>query len=183
MNALKTYSVSLNIVSGTLDLGKLHAAIAASNAVFGLSGLNLDGDIISVLGGSISDEAALDAVVSAHEAVCLSDLKVKKNAVIDARTQELIAQGFTFDGHGFSLSPAAQMNWSGLKTFETLLTWPVKVTASGDVEYSLAQANLIPFVGTALGTVAAHYTSGRALKLQVNACETAAQVEAVVDSR
>lgn len=121
--------------------------------------------------------------VSDHTALTLAQMKANKNASIDARTQALISNGFAFDGHGFSLSPAAQMNWSGLKTFEAILTWPVKVTANGDVEYPLAQANLIPFVGTALGTVAAHYTSGRVLKLLVNACTTEAQVEAVMDSR
>lgn len=117
-----------------------------------------------------------------YETVTLGE-KEAKNTLIDTRTQELIAQGFAFDGHVFSLSPAAQMNWSGLKTFEALLAWPVKITANGDLEYSLAQANLVPFVGTALGTIAAHYTSGRALKLQVNAATTQAEIDAVVDDR
>jgi len=50
-------------------------------------------------------------------------MKIKKNKMIDARTDELI-QAFSFDGQSFSLSVAAQVNWIGLVVMKDALTWP-----------------------------------------------------------
>lgn len=118
----------------------------------------------------------------AYTASLLSD-KAAKNAEIDARTQEIISGGFTFDGHVFSLSIRAQTNWLGLLTLKDLFAWPCNVTTDDDLQYSLALANLIPFIGTGSGTVASAISSGRALKLQVNAAETLEEIDAVTDSR
>ncbi|HSG29084.1 MAG TPA: hypothetical protein VLA34_11435, partial [Candidatus Krumholzibacterium sp.] len=92
-----------------------------------------------------------------------------KNGAIDKRTQELIAEGFSFDGKTFSMSANAQRNWIALRANSDLLTWPVSITTIDDDEYSLSLANLPAFEGAGMAAGAGHYNSGRALKLQVNA--------------
>lgn len=113
----------------------------------------------------------------------LATAKATKIGTVDARTGQLIGVGFTFDNTQFSLSANAQINWVGMKTLESLITWPLNITTITDGEYSLSQANLNSFVGTAKGSVQAHLDSGRALKVQINACTTLAAVAAITDTR
>lgn len=117
------------------------------------------------------------------EVPVLDELKAQRNGEIDQKTAALIAQGFLFDSKVFSLSIYAQSNWTNLKNLEELLTWPVDVTTITDEEYSLSQANMPAFVGTAAATIQAHYDSGRALKLQINAASTKAEIDAIIDNR
>jgi hypothetical protein len=109
--------------------------------------------------------------------------KKRKIIAIDTRTDQLIKQGFAFDGQQFSLSLNAQVNWLGLKTLEAVMTWPVNVATLNSDQYSLAQANLIPFVGTAAATVQARLDSGRTLKVSLNNATTQAELDAVLDNR
>ena len=108
---------------------------------------------------------------------------LERNAEIDTRTQELILGGFTFDSQVFSLSERAQINWTGLRTMEDVLTWPVSITTMADSAYSLTQANLVPFLGTGLAVKQSHLDSGRALKIQINAAVDEAAIDAVIDTR
>lgn len=170
-----------NLPAGGVNSDILLAEIVASGSVTSPS-VTVGNDKLTI-GGTVTNQSTLDAVIAAHDPSPLSVYKAAKNAAIDAKTQALIRQGFTFDGRSFSLSVNAQMNWSGLKTFEGLLSWPVAITTNDDSEYSLSQANLTAFTGTGLGTVSAHYGSGRALKLQVNAATSKTEVDAVVDNR
>lgn len=118
----------------------------------------------------------------------LADVKRDKNALIDARTRELIGAGFTHDGHHFSLSDQAQMNIVGLKTpiDAGWVTFPhaMSTTDDNDPEYVLADVAAYTAVyAAAVGTVKAHTDSGRTLKKAVAAAETIADVAAVVDER
>lgn len=114
----------------------------------------------------------------------LVEYKQLKNSLIDNKTQELIHNnGFAFDSKNFSMSTDAQANWIGLKSMEALLTFPVEITTSTDEAYSLTQANLNAFCGTALATKQAHLDSGRAIKIQVNTCTTEIEIDAVEDNR
>jgi len=176
-----TYSLSSDFPSG-VDLGILHEYVKDSGLVSEFSTIQIVGDSV-VINGSCSDKPALDALIANYADKVLVVAKGKKCADIDTRTRELIGQGFTFDGQVFSLSPAAQRNWSGLKTFESIITWPTKISTIDDGEYELDQANLAPFTGLGVGTVITHYASGRALKIQANAAGTVGDVEAVIDSR
>jgi len=115
--------------------------------------------------------------------ITLETNKKAKIECIDLRTATLIAGGFSFDGNTFSLSQNAQINWVGLKTLESVLTWPVNITTKGDNQYSLEQADLDTFMGTGLAAKQAHLDSGRALKIQVNAAADQAALDAVVDNR
>lgn len=176
-----TYSVA-NDLSGAVNSDKLISEITASGAVSPFNGVQVQGDVLTVM-GTILNQSALDAVIHAHVATSLIDLQTAKNLAIDERTEAIIAQGFTFDSSLFSLSLEAQMNWMGLLALQTLFSWPINVTTLDNKQYSLALSNLTAFIGVGSGTVAAAIGSGRALKLAVNAATDAAGVAAVVDSR
>jgi hypothetical protein len=152
------------------------------------SGSVLDPDILVSGGevevfGEIVDLTALEAIISNHEANPLSARKAAKIAAIDSRTDDLIRQGFAFDGKNFSLSTEAQGNWTALFVFKDILSWPIPVTTNDDEEYSLTLENLPSFCLSAAGVVNAAISSGRALKIAANAATTIAELDAVVDNR
>lgn len=121
-------------------------------------------------------EAELDGIF-------LSEAKKGRLSEVDTKTVQLISGGFTFDGNQFSLSQAAQINWVGLKSLKSLMAWPVNITTLNDGEYALAQANLDSFIGTGKFVVQSHLDSGRALKSQILATTTIAELDAVEDNR
>ena len=107
---------------------------------------------------------------------------------IDNKTNQLIAQGFQFDGNTFSLSLNAQNNFMGIKvaTDGGLLTeadYPYEITTLDDKTYLLQWFNKELFFGAVLNAVATHLSSGRALKAQVNSSETQEQLDLVIDNR
>ena len=112
--------------------------------------------------------------------------KAEKIAEIDARTVELIEAGFDYNGEHFSMSPAAQMNWTQLQVHNITgaVTFPVGVSTSDDGEYQLQDAaDFVGFITAIAGLKIASYDGGRVLKLQVKAATTLAEVAAVVDNR
>ena len=115
--------------------------------------------------------------------ISLEQAQLSKIQAIDFRTVQLISVGFTYDGKEFSLSTNAQVNWIGMKTLESLISWPLNITTKKDNQHSLPQTELNTFVGTAKGVVQSHLDSGRALKVATNACTTVAEVDAIVDNR
>jgi len=114
---------------------------------------------------------------------CLSIQKMDKIKLIDDKTVTLIDNGFVFDGETFSLSSKAQMNWLGLKSLQSLLTFPINITTMADTSYSLTEANLDLFVTTASGTVQYYLDSGRSIKSQVSAAATEADLLTIQDLR
>lgn len=113
----------------------------------------------------------------------LEEKKRSRIIQIDIRTQCIIAEGFTFDSHQFSLSIPAQINWSGILLFKDLLSWPMNVTTLDDQEYSLTMDNLLYFMGSGTSVIKNAVDSGRALKLQVRAATSQAELDDVVDDR
>jgi hypothetical protein len=185
-----TYSIQDDFPDHVVDSSKLTADVRASSIEIDLVGVNTAGDvcdIVFVAALSPTDEATLDSVVAAH-AVALYIAKRTKQGQIDIRTQELISEGFIYDGHRFSLSDQAQMNIVGLKTPIDMgwVTFPHKMSTTEEdtPEYEVADANAFNAVyAQAVGTVKAHMDSGRALKKLVAACTTVAEVDAVEDTR
>lgn len=105
---------------------------------------------------------------------------------IDNRTQELINNGFDFDGRNFSLSSNAQQNWTALATLNNsgMLTFPLAVTTANDDEYEFDnQTEFLQFIGTAFSTVNGHIASGRALKVAVRDAQNQTQLDAIIDNR
>lgn len=114
----------------------------------------------------------------------LDEYKKIKKTSIDIKTRELILSGFTYDNVLFSSSETAQRNWMALDQFKAFHSYPVSVTTEDDNSYSFATAEEISnFVLTAVGTINYHYSTGRALKIQVNVATDLSGVDAVVDNR
>jgi len=68
---VKSYSIADDFTSG-VNLPKLSAETSASGAVAGFDGINIDGDVVDVLGYALSDEVVLDALIAAHDTTDLA---------------------------------------------------------------------------------------------------------------
>jgi hypothetical protein len=131
--------------------------------------------------------SAYDAWV---DATSLSTIKAAKFAAIDERTVDLIRRGFEFppgSGQRFSLSNEAQSLLLGAyqSRNDPLFTYPISwntLDDSGVLEIPDAET-LHLFYLQATGTVRARRDSGTALKSQVRAATTTAEVAAVEDTR
>jgi hypothetical protein len=152
------------------------------SAVVGLSVeyWKLDGD--EVLAMSTLERAEVEASL-------LTPFKVIRLEQIDARTEELIAQGFTHAGKNFSLSIAAQIKWTGAYELRAFFTaadaFPFIVNTIGDDEaYSVTdEAELAQIYQTIGVTVLTVLGGDAALKIAVRAATTVAELNAVVDTR
>lgn len=118
------------------------------------------------------------------------NLQVLKNAkikAIDARTDQLIAAGFTFASKQFSLTLSSQSKMIGTHQVKDnpSLTYPIRWNTIDDEDYLdiIDAATLDGFYLTGLGTIRAHLDSGTSLKDQVRAAATVDDVLAVVDTR
>ena len=112
----------------------------------------------------------------------LEELKSYRCIEIDVRTQELIAQGFTFDGHTFSMSTNAQINWSNFPNLPDGL-FPLTVMDKNDAVYVLALADKLNFYLSALNFKNTQLQSGSVLKGEVKAAIDAPAVNAIIDNR
>ena len=187
----KTYTLAVSGVEA-VSIGSLIAELGAlsvltpgefhvhhtESTVF----VHADGGLLDAEWGEVR------AAVLAHDepASALAEAKKARFQAIDARTGELIAGGFTFEGKTFSLSLAAQTSLIGLSTAKNNpLTWPQPWSTKDDSEvYVIADvATFESFYMAAFGTVKAHRTSGATLKGQVSAASDLAGVSAVVDTR
>ncbi len=115
----------------------------------------------------------------------LDSHKKKKCEEIDARTRELIAQGFEFDGKVFSLSDSAQSN---LKTIQSLIDKDLldpqsPLSTINDELYMLSKEDAQAFVAAGYNGVMVPKIQGTVLKGQVMACTTAEQIDSIIDNR
>jgi hypothetical protein len=130
------------------------------------------GDDISTMG-----QAAIDTVRS------------RKLGEIDLKTNQIIAQGFTYDSVQFSLSLEAQSNFQGMKMAADagLLTYPVEVSTKDNAngaKYDLADTSAVTaFYVAGVTAVQAALAGGRAFKIMVQQATTVAEIEAVIDNR
>lgn len=178
-----TYSISGNTATGKVNLGKLTQEIIDAGLGGVLTGINTQGDTLDIHTSGDFDQGTLDAVVGAHVAVSLTDLKTAKCRLIDDRTDEIIATGFTFDSHSFSLSAEAQRNWLGVYALREILTFPLTVTTQPAGIYSLTSENLTGFITGAFSKVAYAITTGQILKVSILTASDQATLDAIVDSR
>ena len=142
----------------------------------------LSGAEVTILNGAVAAESG-DAE--------LALVKEAKFAAIDAHTQGLIGEGFLFDTKVFSLSSNAQSYWNGIGNLisNNMLVeptdFPLVINSLDDATtYSLQTiAQCLQFFGAASATVKNRLESGTALKDQVRAATTVAEVNAIVDNR
>lgn len=118
-----------------------------------------------------------------YNALILNDNKNRKNVKIDEKTQQLISQGFMFNGEYFSLSQSAQINWLGLKILQDTIIWPLQITTKNGDIYSLVEANLMHFLSISNATIQMHLNSGRTLKTTINKTITQTELDAIKDER
>lgn len=113
----------------------------------------------------------------------IRDHKTLRNSDVDDRTKELLAEGFRFDGHTFSMSLEAQTNWQWIAIYRPSLTFPLEISAADGTVYPLTGPNVAGFLAAysthLLGTLAA----GHALRKQVNQAKTKVDLDKVRDSR
>ena len=104
---------------------------------------------------------------------------------VDIRTQTLIAEGFTHASKIFSLSLAAQINWTNAGLNPTALIYPYRVSTKDDLDFhDFADATEMQIAyGVALTIKANHLTAGADLKKDINDATTQAALDAVVDTR
>ncbi len=113
----------------------------------------------------------------------LAEYKQLKLNDINKRTDELIAQGFTFDSKQFGLDVNRRLDWLGLEVLKSSLTFPKTIISMDGSGYSIAEADVINFILTGAGVYKGHIASGGSLKAQVLAATDEAGVDAVVDNR
>ncbi len=132
-------------------------------------------------------DAELPGWVLSEDALDLA--KAEKVAAIDSRTSELIKRGFEYAEKRFSMSDAAQRNWTALAAglANDMISFPMPVSTVDEASHMLKSANeLKAFLGAYLMYQAnpdEPLGSGRALKELVAAAEAVGEVEAIVDDR
>ena len=134
----------------------------------------------------------LNGVVTAESGGAeLALVKAAKFSAIDSRTEELILEGFSFAAKVFSLSSNAQSYWNGLANLisNNMLVEPtdfpiiLNTLTDGSTHSLQTITECLQFFGTASGTVKGRLESGTALKTEVRAATTVAEVNAIVDNR
>ena len=96
------------------------------------------------------------------------DRQYKKDWV-DADTQRLILQGFVFNGSTFPLDESSRNDYTGLKTLEGAVVWPVVLPTLPSGYYTLTDSNLNGFLLAGLTVYRGYRESGRLLKDQLDA--------------
>ena len=112
----------------------------------------------------------------------LDELKNIRYAEIDMNTQYLITQGFAFDGHTFSMSLTAQINWSAFPNLPDAL-FPLTIIDITESPYVCSLANKMNFYYSALNGKNGYLQSGGVLKATIKACVDEACVTAIIDNR
>ena len=143
------------------------------------------------LAGADSDNLTVDGgVVRALTAqeIETRDFPIRraaKIAAIDARTEELLESGtFSYASKTFSHSAAQRAEVDDIKADPTQASYPYTVLTTAGAEHALAdQAAGLAYYRAGRAAVRSIRIGGTALKAQVWACTTVAQVEFVVDAR
>ncbi len=120
----------------------------------------------------------------------IAPLQTSRMDEIDLKTRELIAGGFTYppnSGQVFSLSLRSQAKIIATHNarVDPLLRFPQRWNTNDNkgVVTIPSKEGLHAFYMTAMGTVRIHLDSGTALKDQIRAATTRAEVDAVIDNR
>jgi hypothetical protein len=138
---------------------------------------------------SADEIAAIDDLIAAHKPA-LHLAKQTKVAAIDQRTKALIDEGFEFppsSGQIFSLSTSAQVVLLALEAArgDPLFAYPVVYnTKDESAVIKLDDSDGVhAFFVTAIGACRGHLDSGTAIKNEVRAASSVAEVNAIVDPR
>jgi hypothetical protein len=125
-----------------------------------------------------------------NDASLLDMLKTNRYQMVDARTKELIAQGFEFpasSGKIISMSVESQMRILGCEVAKDFpeMTYPIEWQTMDDNDYvSIADsATMHGMFLTGLGTLRARIDSGTAIKQSLADATTKTALDAIHDTR
>lgn len=116
------------------------------------------------------------------DGMTIKQAKQEKFGLIDAKTQELIFQGFAFAGLHWSLSINAQINWSNLPKMPEF-AFPLNMQDMDGTDYVLSYEERMNFYYTSMAVKNTHLQSGNALKTQVSELTTIEEILNFVDPR
>ncbi len=184
------YDYVRTLVSGEYDINqKIHSAVktALPGKSFTVEMLATNARFYFDIALSGADKTILDDTVQAYIDVDFVDeYREQRKTLTDIKTSALIEDGFTYDSVLFSQSAFAQHNWLGLfvKKADINYTGGKKVSTMDGSQYSIPdQTEMTNFWNAGQDAKEAHYDSGRAIKLQLNAATTIAAIDAIVDNR
>lgn len=114
--------------------------------------------------------------------------KANKKAAIDANTSRIRDRdGLAYAGERFAMNEGAKLNWTGLLAASAMLPLPMSILTIDDKPFALADKNaLMGFLMAVMAYDTARgspVTSGRELRMMVEAAQTVEEVEAIVDDR
>jgi hypothetical protein len=127
-------------------------------------------------------DAEKDAVDASQRPAALLD----KLLAIDTKTREIIHRGFIHDTKMFSLSIAAQLNWSRLRLRHAtdIISYPVTVSTRSSEDYAIAdEAALIAFFVALDTTIESILATGRTHRATVRALVRCGDIFEWIDPR
>lgn len=189
--AVYTYSITLfpdQIIDPDAFLAELFA-LAFADRIDYLNTSDNGFEIGTNVDLSTSELADIDVLIAAHKPA-LHLAKQAKVTAIDQRTKALIDEGFEFppsSGQVFSLSASAQVVLLALEAArgDPLFAYPVVYnTKDESAVINLDNSDGVhAFFLTAIGVCRGRLDSGTAIKNEVRAATTVAEVNAIVDPR
>ena len=133
------------------------------------------------------DKLLLDGVIAAHRdsAHWLPDVKQAKFKAIDAKTDAMVARGFTHQGVVYELYLEAQIRLLSMLVLKDNLPYPILYNSKDDsTVLDLNGPNdVIGLAFAAIGSIKWILDSGTAQKSAVRAATTVEEVNAIVDPR
>ncbi len=181
---MKTYFYEIRT-----DSGQLITALEsrqANNSDELLIDLDLDYNLTESLGDGnwkvfVSD--ASEELLNLKLSASLQEEKDKAYIKIDAKTEEIIARGFEFDGHTFSLSIPAQMNWSEMHSNKDLLIFPMSISTINSNQYSLVYDKIESFWAAGATVTQTRVQEGAAIKKLIHDSVSKSEVKDIEDNR
>jgi hypothetical protein len=167
---------------------RLHDAIIAVCPILGVCS-NKQGDPSAVridFDPAASDEqkAAAQTVVAAFDWFDFAGYQRAALAAIDARTAELLADGWTYAGKQFALDPASATIWLGVMVSAAALTYPLEIGCVDHSTYNLTgTGDVQAWYAAGVTRMQTIQTGGVNLKAAIAAATTQAGVDAVIDNR
>lgn len=118
----------------------------------------------------------------------LADAKTAKKAAIDANTNRIkLRDGLVYSGKHFSMTDAAKLNWTGMLAASSILPVPMTILTMDDTPHVLnTRQDLTDFLMAVMAYDTAPgspLTSGRILRMRVEAAQTVDEVNAIIDDR
>jgi len=136
----------------------------------------------------IQDDKVLEMSGEEKDTAYLEEVKAEAFQAIDARTREILAEGFSYRNERFSLSQAAQLRMTELIFLldqDAPLDFPIVWNTLDDTwQIELSDSTEVrSFIQEGTQTVVSIINSGTSLKAQIRSALTISAVELIKDER